>query len=180
MQLGHSLVWPLKTSARQRHYRTRCVRIYRGLHQTHVTPPTSALWRAAHIGKQRAVAGASAIGEKVTSKRSKRATCRSYYCYCTDLLLHCLLLHYKSVMFGFLSALVSLLSNRVDLLSNRVDLLSNRVGLLYMLYSWYLCLLISTLSSCDGHISYIKCDSKVYITTGSRHQQQLRGRLPPH
>ena len=27
MQSGHSLVWPRETSARQRHHRTRCVRI---------------------------------------------------------------------------------------------------------------------------------------------------------
>ena len=84
----------------------------RELCQTHAAPPTSAPWRAAHVGERRAVAGAGAIGEQVAIER---ATCRGYYSCCTVWLLYCSLFHYKSVMSGFLSTWVGLLSNGVGL-----------------------------------------------------------------
>ena len=72
----------------------------RGLRQTLAAPPTSALWRAAHIGEWRAVAGAGAIREQVASKWSEWATCRSYYSCCT-VLLYCSLLHYNLLYLDF-------------------------------------------------------------------------------
>jgi len=101
----------------------------RGLRQTHTAHPISAPWRAAHIGKRRAVTGAGAIGEQVANKWSERATCRGYDSCCTVLLLYCSLLHYKSVMSGFLSTCVGLLSNGVGLLSNGVGLFSGEMVL---------------------------------------------------
>ena len=68
-------VWPRKTSARQRHYHTRHVRI-----------------GVAHIGEQRAVAGAGETKEQIESEWSERATYRSYYSCCRVLLLYCSLL----------------------------------------------------------------------------------------
>ena len=72
----------------------------------------------AHVGKQRAVAGAGTI-RGASSKRAKQAS--TAYCTVLDSL------HYKSVMSGLFGYLVSLLLNRVGLLSNGVGLFSREM-----------------------------------------------------
>ena len=87
----------------------------RGLRQTHTSPPTSAPWRAAHIGEWRAVTGAGAIREEVASEQSERTTCRGYYSCCTDLLLFIITLQICYVW--IFECLVGLLSNDMGLFS---------------------------------------------------------------
>jgi len=77
-----------------------------GVCQTHAAPPTSAQWRAAHIGERRPVTEAGVIREQVASER---ATWRGYYSCCTVCSLQNLL------CLDFLSAWVGRLSNRVGL-----------------------------------------------------------------
>ena len=92
----------------------------RAVPDSHSSSPTSAPWRAAYIDERRAVTGAGVIGMQVTSKRSERTTCRSYYSCCAVLLLCCSLLHYKSVTSEYLGGptfkWMGLLSNGVSLL----------------------------------------------------------------
>jgi len=98
MQSGRNSVWPCKTSARQRHYHTRrvrvggCARLMQLLWLLHHEELQVPVCQTAHVGKQRAVVGAGVIGEQVANKQ---ATCRGYYSCCTVLLLFWSLLHYK-------------------------------------------------------------------------------------
>ena len=113
-----------QTSAHQRHYHTRHVRVVDSCRLSDFCTMKSCRCLTVHVDERRAVAGAGAIGEQVASKRSEHATtvlvevtilavpfCCYTVCY-----------YITNLMSGFLSTWVGLLSNRVGLLLNGVSL----------------------------------------------------------